>query len=81
MDAYVYPIQVCKQEILIVYDGKLITWLNATDLTVRAGLYWYIAEHPKAGIMDLLNFCMAQDYACGLIFDGSDEAFLTGRLS
>jgi hypothetical protein len=55
MNAYVYPIKVNGQEILIAHDDKLVTWLNATDLVVRAGLYWFIEKHPEAGIVDLLN--------------------------
>ena len=81
MNAYVYPIKVNGQEILIVHDDKLMTWLNATDLVVRAGLYWFIEKHPEAGIMDLLNFCMEQEFECGLIFDGGDATLLTGYLS
>ena len=46
MNAYVYPIKVNGQEILIAHDDKLVTWLNATDLVVRAGLYWFIEKHP-----------------------------------
>ena len=65
MNAYVYPIKVNGQEILIAHDDKLVTWLNATDLVVRAGLYWFIEKHPEAGIMDLLNFCMEQEFECG----------------
>ena len=69
MNAYAYPIKVNGQEILIVYDDKLMTWLNSTDPVVRAGLYWFIAKHPDAGIMDLLNFCISQEFECGLVFD------------
>ena len=81
MNAYVYPIKVNGQEILIVHDDKLVTWLNATDLAVRAGLYWFIEKHTEAGIMDLLYFCMEQEFECGLIFDGSDATFHTGQSS
>ena len=79
MDAYVYPIKVNEQEILIVYDDKLVTWLNATDLVVRAGLLWFIEMHPEAGIIELLNFCVEQGFNCGLIYDGN-ETFM-GLLS
>ena len=74
MNAYVYPIKVNGQEILIVHDDKLVTWLNSTDLVVRAGLYWFIEKHPEAGIMDLLSFCMEQEFECGLIFDGNRKS-------
>ena len=50
------------------------TWLNATDLVVRAGIYWFIEKHPEAGIMDLLNFCMEQEFECGLVFDGNRKS-------
>ena len=79
MNAYVYPIKVNEQEILIVHDDKLVTWLNATDLAVRAGLYWFIEKHPEAGIIDLLNFRIEQEFECGLIFDGSEVALLPGQ--
>ena len=81
MSAYVYPIKINGQEILIVHDDKLVTWLNATDLVVRAGLYWFIEKHPEAGIIDLLNFCVEQEFECGLVFDGSDAALHTGQSS
>ena len=68
-----------EQEILIVHDDKLVTWLNATDLAVRAGLYWFIEKHPEAGIIDLLNFRIEQEFECGLIFDGSEVALLPGQ--
>ena len=71
MNAYVYSIRVSGQEILIVFDDKLVTWLNVTDLVVRTGLYWYINKHPEAGIIDLLGFCVEQDFECGLVFDGN----------
>ena len=44
-ECVVYPIEINGQEILIVYDDKLVTWFNATDLIVRAGLYWFIEKH------------------------------------
>lgn len=81
MDAYVYPIKIHGQEILIVYDDKCVTWLNATDLAVRAGLYWYIEKHPEAGIMELLDFCVKNDFHCGLVFDGNDATLLAGQFS
>lgn len=79
MDACVYPIKIHGQEILIVYDDKCVTWLNATDLTVKAGLYWYIEKHPEAEIMDILDFCVENDFECGLVFDGNDVTLLEGR--
>ena len=78
MNAYVYPIKANGQEILIVFDDRLVTWLNATNLVVRAGLYWFIEKHPEAGVMSLLNFCVEQEFECGLIFDGTRES--TGRI-
>lgn len=82
MDAFVSPIRVGEREILIVYDNRYVTWLDATDLAVRAGLLWYIEKHPESGVIDLLNYCLTQDLACGLVFDGGDEgALLTGPLS
>ena len=78
MNAYVYPIKVNGQEILIVHDDRVVTWLNATNLVVRAGLYWFIEKHPEAGIMDLINFCMEQEFECGLVFDGNWES--AGRM-
>ena len=81
MNAYVYPIKINGQEILIVHDDKLVTWLNATDLVVRAGLYWFIEKHPEAGIIDLLNFCVEQEFECGLIFDGGDATLFTSQSS
>ena len=81
MDVYVYPITVGGQELLIVHDDKFVTWLNATDLTVRAGLYYYIDKHPEAGVIDLLNFCIENQFDCGILFDGSDTALFTGQLS
>ena len=51
-----------------------MTWLNATDLVVRSGLYWFIEKHPVAMIIDLLNFSIAQNIECGLIFDGNQES-------
>lgn len=81
MNEYVYPIRVNGQEILIIHDDQLVTWLNATDLAVRAGLYWYIDRHPEAGIIDLLNFCIESDFECGLVFGRDDEALFTGPLS
>lgn len=81
MNTYVYPIQVNGQEILIVFDDRLVAWLNATELVVRAGLYWFLEKHPEAGGMDLLKFCMEQDFECGLVFDGGDTALDTDQLS
>ena len=78
MNAYVYPIKVNGQEILIVHDDKLVTWLNSTDLVVRAALYWFIEKHPEAGIMNLINFCVEQEFECGLVFDGNRES--AGRM-
>lgn len=78
MNAYVYPIRVSGQEILIVHDDKLVTWLNSTDLVVRAGLYWFIEKHPEAGIMDLINFCVEQEFKCGVVFNGSLKS--SGRM-
>ena len=62
MNSYVYPIIVKGQEILIVYDDRCVTWLNATDLVVRVGLYWFIEKNPEAEILDLLHFCAEQDF-------------------
>lgn len=72
MDMYVYPIQTSGREILIIFDDQCVTWLDATDLAVKARLYLYITKHPTAGIIDLLNYCISQDLACGLVFDGND---------
>lgn len=77
MYMYVYPITVGGREILIVHDDKYITWLDTTDLVVRAGLYYYIDKHQEAGVMDLLQFCIENDFDCGLVFDGSDAALLS----
>ena len=78
---YVYPIKIYVQKILIVHDDKLVTWLNATDLVVRDGLYWFIEKHPEAGGMALLNFCVEQEFECGLVFGGDDAVLLMGRSS
>ena len=81
MNAYVYPIRVGGREILIVFDDQYITWLDSTDPVVRVDLLWYIEEHPEAGVMDLLHFCISQDLACGLVFGEGDETLLAGPLS
>ena len=81
MNSIVYPIKIRGQEILIVHDDKLVTWLNVTDPVVKVALIQYIDSHPESGITDLIAYCVETSVDCGLIFDSSDVDSFSSFLS
>ena len=81
MRAYISPQKNNRKSILVVYDARMVTWLNITDPAVKTTIYKFLECHNDASVVDLISFCVEQSIECGITLDNNTEESILSMYS